>query len=161
MERFFLLSISILSLGCRFNKAVHNIIKTSSDTLNVQSYMYWYDAHINKDWENAVALIKGRITSIQNIKERDSTLLSFGIRNHTGGAIQIDSIFFAKPTKGDSIINQKYIILSDGLSEFSIGDSLLVYFIRYENKYAFANGCIKKANNVTLKEAYNITKNNK
>lgn len=111
--------------------------KSGLDTFLTVGYMYWVPpAILNEHW---AAVVTGEVASIEKrrIGSTDPN------KNEVFGMIKIDNVLYSEPTVDANMKDQKYI-RTDALKGFKQGDKVLVYFVKYENKYAIKRGNVKK-----------------
>lgn len=107
------------------------------DTFLIAGYMYWVPpAILNEHW---AAVITGEVVNIEKrrIGATDPN------RNEVFGMIKIDKVLYSEPTVEANMKNQKYV-RTDALKGFKPGDKVLVYFVKYENKYAIKRDNVKR-----------------
>lgn len=107
------------------------------DTFLITGYMYWVPpALLNEHW---AAVITGEVVNIEKrrIGATDPN------KNEVFGMIKIDKVLHSEPTVEANMKDQKYI-RTDALKGFKPGDKVLVYFVKYENKYAIKRDNVKK-----------------
>ena len=107
------------------------------DTFLIAGYMYWVPpAILNEHW---AAVITGEVVNIEQrrIGATDPN------KNEVFGMIKIDKVLHSEPTAQANMKDQRYI-RTDALKGFKPGDKVLVYFVKYENKYAIKRDNVKK-----------------
>ncbi|HWA06731.1 MAG TPA: hypothetical protein VG961_09300 [Ignavibacteria bacterium] len=107
------------------------------DTFLIAGYMYWVPpAILNEHW---AAVITGEVVNIEKrrIGATDPN------RNEVFGMIKINKVLHSEPTVEANMKDQKYI-RTDALKGFKPGDKVLVYFVKYENKYAIKRDNVRK-----------------
>lgn len=107
------------------------------DTFLTAGYMYWVPpAILNEHW---AAVITGEVVNIEQrrIGATDPN------KNEVFGMIKIDKVLHSEPTAQANMKDQKYI-RTDALKGFKPGEKVLVYFVKYENKYAIKRDNVKK-----------------
>lgn len=107
------------------------------DTFLTAGYMYWVPpAILNEHW---AAVITGEVVNIEQrrIGATDPN------KNEVFGMIKIDNVLHSEPTAQANMKDQKFI-RTDALKGFKPGEKVLVYFVKYENKYAIKRDNVKK-----------------
>lgn len=107
------------------------------DTFLTAGYMYWVPpAILNEHW---AAVITGEVVNIEQrrIGATDPN------KNEVFGMIKIDKVLHSEPTAQANMKDQKFI-RTDALKGFKPGEKVLVYFVKYENKYAIKRDNVKK-----------------
>ncbi len=111
--------------------------KNGLDTFLTAGYMYWVPpAILDEHW---AAVVTGEIVNIEKrrIGATDPN------KNEVFGMIKIDNVLYSEPTVEANMKDQKYI-RTDALKDFKQGDKVIIYFVKYENKYAIKRGNVKK-----------------
>ena len=57
--------------------------------------------------------------------------------------VKIDKVLFSEPAGNKSMDKEKNI-RTDALKGFKLGDKVLIYFVKYENKYAIKRNNVQK-----------------
>lgn len=111
--------------------------KSGLDTFLIAGYMYWVPpAILNEHW---AAVITGEVVNI----EKRRLGATDPNKNEVFGMIKIDRVLHSEPAVEANMKDQRYI-RTDALKGFKVGDKVLVYFVKYENKYAIKRDNVKK-----------------
>ena len=111
--------------------------KSGLDTFLTAGYMYWVPpAILDEHW---AAVTTGEVVSIEKrrIGATDPN------KNEVFGMVKIDNVLYSEPTVDANMKDQKYI-RTDALKGFKQGDKVIIYFVKYENKYAIKRENVKK-----------------
>lgn len=116
--------------------------ETGYETIGLDSfltvgYMYWTPpAILDTNWS---AVIIGEVISVEKKKSRiaDST------KTEDFGIVKIEKVLLSEPAGNKSMDKEKYI-RTDALKGFKQGDKVLIYFVKFENKYAIKRNNVQK-----------------